>query len=245
MERKGFMTRSVRQLMPARWICTLLLAVMPIMRAAGQFSGDFMMTAAVTKGANNLGTKYSQGSAEKMKTQAMEDAIALEMNGIRQWQRKESEYLKDTQGFAQAIVAGSTLYTTAVKTLRNLNDLRRAAERNPQGIVTSAVMNNLYVEMLTELVKTYRMVNYAVKTGGSYNMLTGKERAEMLWLLVDRFEELNAKIHELTMSVYYWNFDLALFEITAAFGVHDMKSIADGAHERWKRCYEAQKESMK
>ena len=107
--------------------------------------------------------------------------------------------------------------------------------RNPEGIAASLAINNLYTETITEFIKTFRMLKFSVSTGGEYNMLTGKERTEMLWALVDRMDELNTKIRKLILSVAYYRVqDIWAIYTRGIFDRHKA-DIANNCLERWNR----------
>lgn len=78
------------------------------------------------------------------------------------------------------------LYDDGVKIFITLAKLKTAIKNNPQGIVASMSMNNLYIETATELVSVFNLLNDAVANGGTENMLTGADRSKTLWALNDK-----------------------------------------------------------
>ena len=123
--------------------------------------------------------------------------------------------------------------------MRDLMDLKKVMSRNPEGIATTLAMNNLYMETITEFIKTFRMLKFSVSTGGEFNMLTGKERTEMLWALVDRMDELNTKVRKLILSVAYYRVkDIWAFYTRGMFERHK-GDIAENCLERWNRIQDA------
>ena len=239
--RKGFFAETMKGMIGVRClsVAVLMATALP---AAAQFSvttEDPFLAAAYITGSTLEINEIQTGTGYKLSTEMLEGAITAKFNQIKKWQQKESDYLKDASKFAQAIKAGTTLATTCLKTLRNLNELRKAANNNPEGIVTSTVMNNLYLETLVEFIKTYRMLEWSVTKGKEKNMLTGKERAETMWMLVDRIEELNEKIHTLALSVAFWNFKLSFMQLSIGYGVYDTKRIGDICIEKWRNSYKA------
>ena len=93
---------------------------------------------------------------------------------------------------------------TRVRIFITLGKLRKAVTSNPQGIVATMSMNNLYIETATELVSVYTLLRNAVATGGLQNMLTGAERSETLWALSDRLDAFSKKLHLLHLSIRYY-----------------------------------------
>ena len=107
-----------------------------------------------------------------------EQKMALEQNSMAgmytvmsTWERTYHAYLTTTAGYADALRAGTTLYAEGVKTLRNLYDLKKAIKANPQGIGASIAMNNLYMEITTELIKTYRILKVAAAIAIRWSLL--------------------------------------------------------------------------
>ena len=324
---------------------------------------------------------------------ALQNTMARHFNAVKGWTGDYNSYLKTSRGYAEALVAGSNMAGEAIKTIRNLNDLRKAMTRNPEGIAATLSMTNLYVETVAEFIKTFRMLKFAVagqgmddedkvplpavepnitpgcviatvtiannsskeivfdgkicfilygtladgsytgyfrqkgictgndyaipaggsktytvvfedngqgpnevigmpfaesgqtgsfdsnnciyiggsgytcknqsssstfQRGGSYSMvvesdsrewtnggadghsmMTGKERTEMLWSLVDRLDELNAKIRMLTLSVAYYRVSDIWAFYTRGIIPRDRSDIADRCLERWNRVREA------
>ena len=97
-------------------------------------------------------------------------------------------------GYASTLKACTTLYDDGVRIFINLCNLRKAMADNPQGIVATMSMNNLYIETATELVTIYTTLRDAIAKGGTENMLTGAERSKTLWALNDRLDAFNKKL---------------------------------------------------
>ena len=98
-----------------------------------------------------LGNVKNQIDGQK-KTALLQNTIAAEFEQMRQWEKKYNSYLKTASGFASSIKACTHLYNDGVKIFITLGKLKNAVSDNPQGIVTSMSMNNLYIETATELV---------------------------------------------------------------------------------------------
>ncbi len=171
-----------------------------------------------------------------------ETKIALEQNSMggmytimKTWEAKYNSYLKTASGYADALRAGTTLYAEGVQTLQNIYTLKKALNANPEGVAASFGMNNLYMEVTTELIKTYRTLKIAVAMGGSENMLTGAERTEILWTLNDCMERLNKKLRRLAISIAYYNLMDVWRNATAGMTDRSHGEIAREAQNRWRR----------
>ena len=154
------------------------------------------------------GNEAINGQIEKQikgqtKTALLQNAIAAEFNQMHQWQKKYNSYLKTVNGYASSLKACTHLYNDGVRIFITLSKLRKAIGNNPQGIVASISMNNLYIETATELVSVYNLLKDAVATGGSENMLTGAERSRTLWALNDKLSDFQKKLSRLHLSIRY------------------------------------------
>lgn len=114
-----------------------------------------------------------------------------------------------------------------------------AITNNPQGIVATMNMNNLYIETATELVSVYTLLRNAVATGGPQNMLTGAERSETLWALSDRLDAFSKKLHQLYLSIRYYTMTDVWNNVTAGMIDRDNSEIAHAALNRWRRAARA------
>ena len=116
-----------------------------------------------------------------------------------------------------------------------LGKLGRAVRDNPQGIVASMNMNNLYIETATELVSVFALLRDAVAAGGAENMLSGAERSTTLWALNDRLAAFSRKLHLLYLSLRYYTLADVWNDITAGMIDRDNGEAARMALSRWHR----------
>ena len=117
-----------------------------------------------------------------------------------------------------------------------LGKLRKAIGDNPQGIVATLSMNNLYIETATELVTVYTTLKEAIAKGGNENMLTGAERSKTLWELNDRLAQFNKKLTRLCLSIRYYTMADVWNNVTAGMIDRSNAEIAAQALGRWRRC---------
>ena len=142
-------------------------------------------------------------------------------------------------GYASTLKACTTLYDDGVRIFINLCNLRKAMVDNPQGIVATMSMNNLYIETATELVTIYTTLRDAIAKGGTENMLTGAERSKTLWALNDRLDAFNKKLTKLYLSIRYYTMTDVWNSVTAGMLDRTNGEIALQAHRRWIRCARA------
>ena len=161
------------------------------------------------------------------------------MNGnltqMKVWERKYIQYLETVEGFASSLHAGSMIFADGVKVLMNLKKLTQAIADNPQGLITNAGMNNLYMETFGEFTSMFTMMEKALKKGGAENLLDGRARCQLLWALEDKMDSLNRKLARLVISVGSYNLvDLWYSRAGYVTYKHD-RSWARNNHELWMR----------
>ena len=168
-------------------------------------------------------------------TALLQNSIAAEFNRIHDWQRQYNGYLKTASGYASSLKACTHLYNDGVRIFLTLGKLGRAVRDNPQGIVASMNMNNLYIETATELVSVFALLRDAVAAGGAENMLSGAERSTTLWALNDRLAAFSRKLHLLYLSLRYYTLADVWNDITADMIDRDNGEAARMALSRWHR----------
>ena len=169
------------------------------------------------------------------KTALLQNTIAAEFEQIRQWEKKYNCYLKTASGFASSIKACTYLYNDGVKIFITLGKLKNAVSDNPQGIVASMSMNNLYIETATELVTAFSLLRDAVAKGGKENMLTGAERSQTLWALNDQLSAFQKKLNLLYLSIRTYTMTDVWNNATAGMLDRNNGEIAQIAMRRWRR----------
>ena len=186
------------------------------------------------------GNEAINGQIEKQikgqtQTALLQNSIAAEFNRIHDWQSQYNGYLKTASGYASSLKACTHLYNDGVRIFLTLGKLGRAVRDNPQGIVASMNMNNLYIETATELVSVFTLLRDAVAAGGEENMLTGAERSTTLWALNDRLAAFSRKLHRLYLSLRYYTLCDVWNDITAGMIDPDNGEAARMALSRWHR----------
>ncbi len=149
------------------------------------------------------------------KTAMLQNSIAAEFNRIHKWEKQYNSYLKTVSGYASSLKACTHLYNDGVRIFLTLGKLGNAIRNNPQGIIASMSMNNLYIETATELVSVFTLLNDAVAKGGKENMLTGAERSKTLWALNDKLSVFSRKLHLLYLSIRYYTLNDVWNNVTA------------------------------
>lgn len=191
--------------------------------------------AALLEGNELINSQISTQTKNQLKTAGLQNTMATEFSQIRKWEDKYSRYLQSAEGFASTLKAGTTLYHDGVHIFLTLGQIRKAVSDNPQGLVSTAAMNNLYLETATELVGVFTLLSEAIAKGGSENMLTGAERSKTLWSLEDKLGAFNKKLRQLYLSIRYYTMADVWNEYTAGIWYNDNAQIAQTAYTRWRR----------
>lgn len=186
------------------------------------------------------GNELINGEIEKQingqtKTAMLQNTMAAEFNQIHKWEKKHNGYLKSVNGYASSLKACTHLYDDGVKIFITLAKLKTAIANNPQDIVASMSMNNLYIETATELVSVFNLLNDAVANGGTENMLTGADRSKTLWALNDKLSAFQKKLNKLYLSIRYYTMSDVWNNITAGMIDRSNGEIATQALGRWRR----------
>jgi len=173
------------------------------------------------------GNEAINGEIEKeikgqTKTALLQNTIAAEFTKIHEWEKKYNSYLKTASGYASSLKACTYLYDDGVKIFITLCKMRKAINNNPQGIVATLSMNNLYMET-------------AGAKGGKENMLTGAERSKTLWALNDKLSAFSKKLHRLYLSIRYYTMTDVWNGVTAGMIDRSNGEIATQALSRWRR----------
>ena len=190
---------------------------------------------ALAEGNELINAQIKSQIEDEQKTALMQNTIAAEFTMIHSWEKKYNKYLKTAEGYASTLKACTSLYDDGVRVFINLCNLKKAITNNPQGIVATMSMNNLYIETATELVSVYTTLKDAIAKGGEENMLTGAERSKTLWSLNDRLDAFNRKLNQLYLSIRYYNMMDVWDNATAGMLDRTNGEIAQAALGRWKR----------
>ena len=191
--------------------------------------------AALAEGNELINGQIKKQIKGQTQTATIQNTIAAEFAKMHDWERKYNAYLKTASGYASSLKACTHLYDDGVKTFIMLGKLQKAIKSNPQGIVATMSMNNLYIEAATELVSVFTLLRDAVAKGGKENMLTGAERSKTLWALNDKLSAFNKKLHQLYLSIRYYTMTDVWNSVTAGMIDRSNGEVAMQALGRWRR----------
>ena len=223
-----------------RWLMAALLAYALLWLGHGTANAQIASSnpleyVALAEGNELINAQIKAQIEDEQKTALLQNTIAAEFTMIHSWEKKYNKYLKTAEGYASTLKACTSLYDDGVRVFINLCNLKKAITGNPQGIVATMSMNNLYIETATELVSVYTTLRDAIAKGGKENMLTGAERSKTLWALNDRLDAFNKKLSQLYLSIRYYNMMDVWENATAGMLDRSNGEIAEAALGRWKR----------
>lgn len=225
--------------MKSRTISIILAAVLafllPQLAQAQIAASNPLEWVALAEGNELINGQIDKQIKGQTQTAVLQNSIAAEFNRIHQWEKEYNNYLKTASGFASSLKACTHLYNDGVRIFLTLGKLGKAIKNNPQGIIASMSMNNLYIETATELVSVFTLLNDAVAKGGTENMLTGAERSKTLWALNDKLSAFSRKLHLLYLSIRYYTLNDVWNNVTAGMLDRDNGEVARLAMIRWRR----------
>lgn len=181
-----------------------LVCLLPQMVEAQIAASNPLEWTALAEGNELINEQIEKQIKGQTQTALLQNSIATEFNQIHKWEKQYNSYLKTASGYASSLKACTHLYNDGVRIFLTLGKLGKAIQNNPQGIVASMNMNNLYIETATELVSVFTLLNDAVAKGSNENMLTGAERSKTLWALNDQLSDFSRKLHLLYLSIRYY-----------------------------------------
>lgn len=190
---------------------------------------------ALAEGNELINGQIKDQISDQQKTALFQNTIAAEFDQIHRWEQKYNSYLKTVDGYASTLKACTHLYDDGVHIFITLCKLKSAIGSNPQGIVATMSMNNLYIETATELVTVYTTLKDAIAKGGKENMLTGAERSKTLWELNDRLAAFSKKLNRLYLSIRFYTMTDVWNNITAGMLDRTNAEVAHEAYGRWRR----------
>lgn len=225
--------------MKSRTISIILAAVLalflPHIAQAQIAASNPLEWVALAEGNELINGQIDKQIKGQTQTAVLQNSIAAEFNRIHQWEKEYNSYLKTASGYASSLKACTHLYNDGVRIFLTLGKLGKAIKNNPQGIIASMSMNNLYIETATELASVFTLLNDAVAKGGTENMLTGAERSKTLWALNDKLSAFSRKLHLLYLSIRYYTLNDVWNNVTAGMLDRDNGEVARLAMTRWRR----------
>jgi hypothetical protein len=179
--------------------------------------------AALAEGNDAINTEIEKQIKDQTETALLQSTIAAEFTKIREWEGKYNSYLKTAEGYASSLKAATTIYEDGVRIFITLGKMRSAIKNNPQGIVATMSMNNLYIETATELISVYTLLRNAA------------ERSKTMWELADKLGSFDKKLSKLYLSIRYYTLTDVWNNATAGIVGRDNSELASIALDRWKR----------
>lgn len=184
-------------------ICLIVVFMgYPNMEVRAQATAQHPMEwAAYEKGNALINGEESRQLDNKTGISVSVNSLSYMYDKMEKWEEKYNKYLQKVEGYASTLKASTSIYNDGIKTLMTLNKIREVVNENPEGVLATVSMNNLYIETLAEFITVYTLMKNAVAVGGKKNMLTGAERTKLLWGLESKMRDLNGKLNRLYYSL--------------------------------------------
>ena len=186
-------------------------------------------------GGDAISKKMNNQTKEMLKTGVLQNVIATELTIIKGWEKKYNRYLKGVEGYANALTAGTSIYTEGIIALRNVIELQKTVAANPEGLTSGIVMSDYYIELFTQLTQAYKNLKRHIAEGGSINMMTGDQRVALLWETAEGLHLFNKNVRNVTMRIKSFSAIQVWDYITRGLGYKDNGQIARGCLRQWQR----------
>lgn len=190
--------------------------------------------AAVTAGNTTINSQVSSQIDAQSRTTVEQNAIGVEFLQIKKWEKKYNSYLKKASGYASTLKAATHAYSDGVRIFMTLSKIYKTIQDNPEGVVATISMNNLYMETLTEMISVYDLLKNSVAKGGEENMLTGSERSKTLWALEDKLSDFQKKLNRLYLSLRHYRLVHVWNKATAGMIDRDVSQVCSQSLKDWK-----------
>lgn len=161
---------------------------------------------AIVAGNDAINNKVSSQTKKQTAIAGIQAELNASTTQMKKWEQEYNSYLKTGDGYAKSILQACQVYIEGMQTLTALWEVYAATKINTQGVFANMSMNNLYMEIASEFIKTYRTIKIVAK-GGSSNMLNGAERTQVLWGLSEGLQRLNQKLRRLAVCISTYSFE--------------------------------------
>ena len=173
---------------------------------------------------------------KQKETVVIENIMIAKFAKIKKWEQQYNKYLKTVSGYASALKAATHIYDDGMRILFTLNKVRKAINNNPQGVIATLSINNLYMDTVSEFVTIGNLLKDAIAKGGPQNMLTGADRSKTLWALEDRLSSFSHNLQLLYYSIRHYKMVDVWNRATAGMIKRDKAQLAEQSLSNWKRC---------
>lgn len=175
--------------------------------------------------------KISSQNNHITKTTVLNGAIYQANRNMAKWEREYNNYLTTISSFTKQLKANTTLYLDAVRVMIDLVDLIKAVRDNPQGLVASGYMTDMYFRVATTFLQTFLLMKHFTD-GGNLNMVSGADRVSYLWTLSLFMEQLDKDIRRATFCISCYTFEDVFYKAIAGKIEKTPGMVAAEAHHR-------------
>lgn len=220
-------------------VITIMLMFVSLVSKAALTQTNTPEIAALTEGEAKVNGIMAKQVTQQTAVTGELGIILGENTKMRKWEQNYINYLEKGGNVAKQIVAAQGLLVSGFETFMGLCDVEKAISINPQGTIASGLMTNLYLETAAELIETYNIIKVVSDTiltdTKDVHLLSGAERAEMIWQVQDQVKKLNSKLHQLALGICCYSFEDVWNAATAGMLNKSHGTIAKEAMMRMRR----------
>lgn len=185
-------------------ICVIALLGLVYHNANAQLQADPAVAFAIGVASKAEKDALDNIKKEQNGIQRAQTFINLELNKIRELQKKTYNYLTNVSAFVENAHDIKKSYDLTIQIGKLCGELKQAIAENPQGLVTTAVGTKQISKIKTEMVSLYSYV-----TGLTLNkkvLLNSAERLIITGQVVHRLQTIHFQLYNLVYSIYALSF---------------------------------------
>lgn len=214
-------------------ICTLYVIGLLCCQAQAQVQADPFVAGAITVASQGEQQKLDNIKVEQNAIQRAQTFINVELDKIREIQKKTYNYLSNVSAFVENAHDIKKSYELTVQIGKLCGELRKAIAENPQGLVTTAVGTQQIKKITVEMTSLYSYV-----TGLTLNkkvLLNSAERLMITGQVVYRLQNIHWQLYNFIFSIYSLSFkDLPrLLAPDIYYSTVAKKTIAENIISSW------------
>lgn len=183
--------------------------------------------ATIAAGEQSLLKAEGQTASAMLAMNVAQTPMRMEYKAMSKWARQYYAYLDTASYVANSVQATTTIYVQALEVLRELIDVGKAIKDSPQGLISSSLRSDLYIQTSIQLINVFRTLKYVVSKGGRNNLMNGRERCEVLWSISNDLDVVKRNLRSLTNEIRYCTMADLWWDATISYGIYDHRQIAE------------------
>lgn len=210
-----------------RLVAVLCLSLCFVTASRAELATFLFQDGVITVGEYSLQKATGRTSAAMLAMTASQTPMKMEYKAMSKWARQYYSYLDSASYIANSVQATTTIYVQAMEVLRELVDVGKAIKDSPQGLISSSIRSELYIQTAIQFINVFRTLKFVVSKGGKQNMMNGRERCEILWSISNDLDVIKRNLRSLTNEIRYCTFADLWWDATISYGIYDHRQIAE------------------